>query len=98
MIAPGINTQPQSVCVVSGSNVTFSVEASSRDLSYQWFSGEPGNETLLVDGEEIRGSTSDELTIKRAAIKSGYYVVVSNAAGQIISVVATLTIGMSSAN
>ncbi len=73
------------MCVPQGMSFTVFVAASSRFLSYQWFTGSPGSGTPLT------GDTLDTLTIP--AETELYYVVVTNAAGTVTSMGATVTIG-----
>ncbi len=81
------------MCIAQGNSYTLTVVASSRSLNYQWFLGSPGNGTQLVEGGEVSGATSDELTITAAAETAMYYVIVTNDAGSATSVAATVTIG-----
>jgi hypothetical protein len=82
---PTITLQPQSQTVFQGSNVTFSVLATSATpLSYQWFIG-------VVP---FPGATNASLVISNVqpAYAGSYNVVVSNAGGSITSQVATLNV------
>jgi hypothetical protein len=84
-IPPAIVTEPASITVPSGTNVTFTVSASgSPPLKYQWrFNGNP-----------ITGATKSSLTLNDVQTnQSGNYsVVVSNAFGDATSADATLTV------
>ncbi len=95
MVAPTIEEHPENACVTSGSTVSFSVAATSRDLSYQWFSSTRDESPIMlvniVGG--VSGATTSQLTITGATATKSYYVVVLNAAGDINSNPATLTIG-----
>ncbi len=82
---PVITKQPQSADVCEGTSVTFSVEATGVNLSYQW----------RKDGSNIAGATSSSYTI--ASVSSSdvgsYDCVVSNDCGSVTSNPAELTIG-----
>jgi len=86
VIPPSITVQPQNKTVNEGQTATFSVTATgTAPLSYQW----------QEDGEDILGATN---SIYQTAILSDdddgdiYKVVVSNAAGNVTSDNATLTV------
>lgn len=82
---PVIETQPASQTVIVGSEVTFSVTASSTEpLTYQWFYG----------GLEISGATDSSLVIAAVTFEdAGEYIVgVSNDGGTEFSQSATLTV------
>ena len=85
-VAPSITTQPQSQLVNVGSNATFAVGATgTAPLSYQW----RFNTTNLASAT----NTSYTRTNVQAGTTGDYTVVVTNAAGSITSVIATLTLG-----
>ena len=82
---PGILQQPQSQTVVEGTTVTFTVSASgTQPLSYQW----------KLNGNVIAGATDSSYT--RSGVQPGdagsYMVVITNAAGLMNSLPATLTV------
>jgi hypothetical protein len=84
-LRPAILVQPASQTLPSGSNVTFSVQATSPfALGYQW----------RKDGGEIGGATSDTLTLTdvQSSNQGSYDVVITNSYGAITSVAATLTV------
>lgn len=84
-IAPIITAQPESVTVTVGSNATFSVTAEGdAPLQYQW----------RKDASNLPGATETTLNLAgvQLANAGGYSVVVSNSAGAVTSVVATLTV------
>jgi uncharacterized repeat protein (TIGR03803 family) len=88
---PAINTGPVSQTVLTGTTVTFSVDASGDEpLGYQW--QEDG--TNISDGGAISGSATSTLTITSAtpANNGVYSVTVSNALGEVTSSVAQLTV------
>jgi hypothetical protein len=83
--APAIQTQPQNVVTVGGSNATFTVAATgSGTLSYQWQRG----------GANIGGATNSSYTVANAqtADAGTYDVVVCNLGGCTTSSGATLTV------
>jgi len=95
VVAPGqppmIMTQPASLSVRTGTNVTFQGSATgSAPLSYGWRK----NGSSLVDGGKISGSATSSLTISNIANKDGgqYSVLVTNAYGSVLSSNAALTI------
>lgn len=57
--APSISVQPASSQLCSGTNATFSVQASGTGLSYQW----RRNSVDLVNGGNISGATSNNLIV-----------------------------------
>ena len=81
---PVINTQPQDLTVIQGSNATFSVTASGPALTYQW----------LFNGTNLVGATDSSLTITNAQGSNAgiYAVVVSNSTASVTSSNATLTV------
>ena len=82
------------MCITQGNSFTLSVAASGRFLTYQWFAGTSlSNGMPLIDGGQVSGATSDELTIMAAAATTTYFVIVSNPAGTAMSTVATITVG-----
>ena len=83
-VPPVIGTQPASKTVASGSNVTFTVTATSATtLSYQWY----------FNGSKITGATSNTLSINAQYTNAGpYYASVANAYGTMNSAVATLNV------
>jgi hypothetical protein len=84
--SPVINNQPASQTVNAGDRVIFSVGATNGPLRYQWrFYGQP------IPG--AFGSTLD-LARVRATQAGPYDVVVSNEAGSVTSLVATLTVNI----
>jgi alpha-tubulin suppressor-like RCC1 family protein len=84
-VPPAITGQPQSRTNVAGTTASFSVAATgTAPLSYQWrFNGTP-----------LAGQTGTNLTLTNVqSIHAGNYaVVVTNVAGSVTSVVATLTV------
>ena len=86
-LPPVISTEPQSQTVMAGSNVTFSVSATSPcnlPLSYQWYF----NCDALADAN----SATLTLTNVQSTNTGNYWVVAANAAGGAVSSIATLTV------
>ena len=91
LVPPAITAQPQSVTTVTGTTAIFSATATgSAPLSYQW----QLNGVNLANGGRISGATTNTLTIANVqpADAGNYTLVVSNPAGAVTSVVATLTV------
>ncbi len=85
LVAPSITTQPQNQNVTPGSIATFSATASgSAPLQYQW----------RLNGTNLSGITNNGFMILnvQAANAGPYTVVITNSAGSITSIVATLTL------
>ena len=85
-VVPTITAQPVSVSILSGQTAAFSVSASgTAPLSYQW----------KINGTAIAGATASTYTTPAETTSNNgaqFTVVVSNAAGTVISNVATLTV------
>lgn len=84
-IAPTISAQPSHQTVTAGQTATFTVTATgTAPLSHQW----------KKDGTDIPGATASTLTITdaQASDAGSYTCYVSNAAGNITSNAATLTV------
>jgi uncharacterized repeat protein (TIGR03803 family) len=91
IVPPAITQQPASQNVPLGGTATFTVgTASNPALSFQW----QDNGTNLADGGNIFGSAASTLTVSNVtATNTGTYkVVVSNAAGSVVSTGANLAI------
>ena len=84
VVAAKITLAPQSVSVALGQSITLRVEASGSDLAYQW----------RRNGVTLNGATGSSLQVVLTSTDDGaqYTVVVSNAAGQVESTAATLTV------
>jgi alpha-tubulin suppressor-like RCC1 family protein len=84
LAAPRITTHPASRTITTGGNVTFTVIATGDNLTYQW----------RQNNDDIPGATAATYTITNARqTHAGSYTVrVGNAAGNIISNPATLTV------
>lgn len=81
---PVITTQPSSLGVTLGNDVTYRVASSGSPTGYQWFR----------NGSPLSGKTADTLELTNASTSDagGYYVVVTNASGSTTSSTATLSI------
>jgi hypothetical protein len=85
LVPPSISSQPSSQSVVLSSNVTFSVVASGTSpLSYQW----------LSNGLALPSAIGSSLVLNNVQTNfaADYSVIVTNVAGSITSLVATLTV------
>jgi hypothetical protein len=86
--APAITTQPVSETVTAGQTATFSVAATgSHPMTYQWY----------VNGAAIGGATANFYTTTTlSGTNNGalYTVTVTNVAGSVTSLVATLTVNV----
>lgn len=75
---PVISTHPQDQEVLEASKVSFAVEATGTDLSYQW----------KKNGLDIPGAVGNEYVIEKASLEdsgSNFIVRVSNSAGEVSS-------------
>ena len=91
LVPPAITTQPQSLTNAAGTIASFSAFATGTPpLIYQW----QLNGLNLANNGRISGATNNALTIAsvQAADVGSYTLVVSNTAGAVTSVVATLTV------
>ncbi|MEI6078549.1 MAG: immunoglobulin domain-containing protein, partial [Verrucomicrobiota bacterium] len=91
VLPPVITQQPQSQSVASYTSASFTVAATgSGPLNYQWRKGG----TNLVDGSNVSGSTTTNLTLTSVSMNDGgnYDVVVSNPYATTNSAVAVLTV------
>lgn len=81
-----ITAQPQSQTILGGQTATLSVAAAgSGTLSYQWYSGTPGDTSYPV------GTNSTRFTTPALTMTTSYWVRVSNKLGYVDSSVATIT-------
>jgi len=89
---PQITTQAQGVTVAVGNATSFAVVATgTAPLTYQWYR----DGTALADGSGTSGATTATLSLSNVAADANgarFTVVVRNAAGQVISPEATLTV------
>jgi hypothetical protein len=81
--SPTILTQPVSMVVSPGAGASFSAVADGPSLFYQWWH----------DTTPVSGATNSTLSIASAlaGAQGGYFLVITNFAGSVTSVVATLT-------
>lgn len=85
IVAPGIQTQPQSMAMFAGQNAIFSVSATgTAPLCYQWYR----------NAAPLSGATNSVLALTNVQTGDSdhYAVVVTNNAGSAISAPATLTV------
>ncbi len=87
-----ITTQPSSVTAALGSTATFKVVADGADLSYQWQYQLPGSSAWK--NSPATGNKTATLTVPATTDRSGnkYRCKVTNAAGEVYSSAATLTV------
>ncbi len=86
-VAPGITSQPTGQTVTQGQNATFNVTANgTAPLTYFWRKGS----TILATGS----SASYLIAGVQATDAGSYSVIVSNAAGSVVSSNATLTVNV----
>jgi pectate lyase len=86
IVPPSITTDPTNLSVLAGSNATFyATAAGTSPLSYQWF---------FNTNTPLANATNATLLITNAqsANEGGYSLRVTNVAGSITSIVATLTV------
>lgn len=95
---PTIDSHPVSQQVdvptgTTGTEASFSVEASGDEVTYQWQS-RPAGATSVLAWSDIEGATSADLTFDATAAENGtqYRVIVGNTAGRLASDVAVLTV------
>jgi len=105
---PGLQSQPQSFSLASGSSVVLSVDGSTGQVrvsggmqglalastqdNYQWFL----DGVALADGNGITGARSATLLLRGAAARSGAYTcLVSNATASVLSKAAALAVSVS---
>ena len=87
MVAPTITVQPMSMTVAVGSDVTFSVTATSEDnaLTYQWYL----NNMIIVSATEPSLSLAG---VRDVMDEGDYSVIVTNSILSTTSMDATLTV------
>jgi len=88
LIAPFISTQPTNQSVLVGDNTSFAVQAGGTGpLSYQWY---------FNTNSPLANATNLTLTLANVQTNNagGYSVIVTNSAGSVTSLVATLTVNL----
>ncbi|MCI2956391.1 hypothetical protein MN032_01695 [Agromyces atrinae] len=91
VIAPSITAQPQSTSVAEGEPATFAVTATGdAPLTYRWQRSADGAEWADIDGADAAEYTLASTTASDSAAQ--FRVVVTNAAGDVTSESATLTV------
>jgi hypothetical protein len=94
-VPPIIVSHPQSRAVFAGTEVTFSVTAGGTPpITYQWQKGTNGVFVNLVDGPNVSGATTPNLTRNNVTFDDAaeYRVIASNSVGPANSLVALLTV------
>ena len=89
--APAITTQPQSISVNVGDQAVFTINATGKDLKYQWQVKKSDNARFV----DIEGATSESYTLTAENIDFNgyqYQCVVSNKGGSVTSNSVTLTV------
>jgi DNA-binding beta-propeller fold protein YncE len=87
-VAPAITTQPASQTIPGGQVATLSVVATGTPpLTYQWYQGTSGDTSA-----PIAGATAASYTTPLLIASASYWVLVSNSAGKVDSVTATITV------
>jgi hypothetical protein len=85
LLPPAITAGPSNEAVVVGANASFTVTAAGTSpFAYQW----------AFDGTNLAGATDDTLVLTNVASAQagGYAVVITNVAGSVTSLVASLTV------
>ena len=91
ILSPLVVSQPQSLIVSNGAQVSFSVAASGAlPLYFQW----QKNGTNLIDGGNVFGSITTNLVLSTTSSNDAgsYTIIVTNAYGSVTSRVATLAV------
>jgi hypothetical protein len=91
VVPPALLTQPNSIALLAGTNVSFSITAAGTPpLNYIWQKGGLN----LTDGANITGSTTPTLSLATLQTNDsgGYRVLVSNAGGSVTSSFAILAV------
>ena len=88
LTAPKITTQPKDKTAAKGATVTFTVKASGKELSYQWYFSKDGGSTWSKCSE----GTTASLTVEAASYRDGYLYrcKITNPVGSVYSNAATL--------
>jgi uncharacterized repeat protein (TIGR01451 family) len=85
LVPPSITAQPTNQTVIAGGNAGFQAGAAGTDpLSYQW----------MLNGSPLSGAASSALSLNNVQTNQagGYCVIVTNTAGVVTSLVATLSV------
>ena len=87
---PMIKTQPKSLNVKSGKKVKFTVKASGKNITYQWFSRADAKSAW----KPVAGGNKNTLNVVASKANNGsqYYCYLKNADGDATSVTVTLTV------
>ena len=89
---PKISAQPKSVTAKAGDTVTFTVQATGGNLTYQWQFKAPGTSTWY--SSSMTGAKTATLTVSATEARNGqqYRCVVKNSLGSVTSDSAKLTV------
>jgi transcription elongation GreA/GreB family factor len=87
---PVIKTQPKNLSVKSGKKVKFSVKASGKNITYQWFT----RANAESEWQPVAGSNKKDLNVVASKANNGsqYYCYLKNADGDATSAIVTLTV------
>ena len=86
---PVIKTQPKNLSVKSGKKVKFSVKASGKNITYQWFT----RANAESEWQPVAGGNKKDLNVVASKANNGsqYYCYLKNADGDATSAIVTLT-------
>lgn len=79
-LPPAIYLQPMDAVMGVGGSATLSVAASGAGLGFQWYLGASGD-----TAHPVPGATGASVSISGIAVKTSYWVAVSNSAGMVAS-------------
>ncbi len=87
---PVIKTQPKNLTVKSGKKVKFSVKASGKNITYQWFT----RANAESEWQPVAGGNKKDLNVVASKANNGsqYYCYLKNADGDATSAIVTLTV------
>ena len=87
---PVIKTQPKNLSVKSGKKVKFSVKASGKNITYQWFT----RANAKSEWQPVAGGNKKDLNVVASKANNGsqYYCYLKNADGDATSAIVTLTV------
>ena len=87
---PVIKTQPKNLTAKSGKKVKFSVKASGKNITYQWFT----RANAESEWQPVAGGNKKDLNVVASKANDGsqYYCHIQNADGEVDSVIVTLTV------
>ena len=87
---PVIKTQPKNLTAKSGKKVKFSVKASGKNITYQWFT----RANAESEWQPVAGGNKKDLNVVASKANNGsqYYCYLKNADGDATSAIVTLTV------